>query len=51
MVTACTELRVALATVEGELRSGLVGATGALVRACVEACTKGANTPALPLAA
>ena len=48
---ACTELRVALATVEGELRSALVDATEALARACVEACTEGANTPALPLAA
>lgn len=51
VVMACTEIPVALATVEGELRSALVDATEALARACVEACTEGANTPALPLAA
>jgi aspartate racemase len=51
VMMACIEIPVALATVEGELRSALVDATEALARACVEACTKGANTPALPLAA
>ena len=51
VVMACTEIPVALATVEGELRSALVDATEALACACVEACTEGANTtPALPLA-
>jgi aspartate racemase len=51
VVMACTEIPLALATVEGELGSTLVDATEALARACVEACTEGANTPALPLAA
>ncbi len=49
VVMACTEIPVALATVEGEPRSALVDATQALARACVEACTEGASTPALPL--
>jgi hypothetical protein len=51
LVMVCTEFRVALATVKGELRSGLMGATGALARGCVEPCAEGANTPALPFAA
>ena len=51
VVMACTEIPVALATVEGELRFALVDATEALARACVEACTEGVNTSALPLAA
>ena len=50
VVMACTEIPVALATLEGELRSALVDATEALARACVEAFRAGANTPALPLA-
>ena len=50
VVMACTEIPVALATVEGELRSALVDATEALACACVEACRAGANTPALSLA-
>ncbi len=50
VVMACTGIPVALATLEGELRSALVDATEALARACVEAFRAGANTPALPLA-
>jgi aspartate racemase len=50
VVMACTEIPMALATVEGELRSALVDATEALACACVEAFRAGANTPALSLA-
>jgi aspartate racemase len=50
VMMACTELSVALATVEGELGSALVDATEALACACVEAWRAGANTPALSLA-
>ncbi|ACL57695.1 aspartate racemase [Methylobacterium nodulans ORS 2060] len=50
VVMACTEIPVALATVNGALRSVLVDATEALACACVEACTTGAADPALPLA-
>src|SRR4051812_9850291 len=51
VVMACTEIPVALAAVEGELRSTLVDATDALARACVEAHTAAAPTPVMALAA
>ncbi|GJD62844.1 aspartate/glutamate racemase family protein [Methylobacterium frigidaeris] len=38
VVMACTEIPVALATVEGPLRASLIDATEALARACVAAC-------------
>lgn len=38
VVMACTEIPVALASVEGTLRTKLVDATEALARACVRAC-------------
>ncbi|MCJ2122221.1 aspartate/glutamate racemase family protein [Methylobacterium sp. J-077] len=49
VVMACTEIPVALATVEGELRTKLVDATEALARACIRACKAEApvSTPAL----
>ena len=50
VVMACTEIPVALASVEGDLRAALVDATEALARACVHACKAEADR-ALPLAA
>lgn len=38
VVMACTEIPVALAAVEGDLRARLVDATEALARACIRAC-------------
>jgi aspartate racemase len=51
VVMACTEIPVALASAEDELRLSLVDATEALARACVKACTVSAPIPMLPLAA
>src|SRR3954451_15372421 len=51
VVMACTEIPVALASVEGELRSALVDATEALARVCVGACTERVALRAVPLAA
>ena len=50
VVMACTEIPVALASVEGELRSALVDATEALARVCVGACTERVALRAVPLA-
>jgi aspartate racemase len=47
VVMACTEIPVALAAVEGDLRARLVDATEALARACIQACA----SPALADAA
>ncbi|KQQ11771.1 hypothetical protein ASF53_16525 [Methylobacterium sp. Leaf123] len=51
VVMACTEIPVALAGVEGEMRTKLVDATEALARACVRACKAEALTPSAALAA
>ncbi|WP_019903397.1 amino acid racemase [Methylobacterium sp. 77] len=51
IVMACTEIPLALASIEGGLHPLLIDATEALARACVEACSVSAKAPALPLAA
>jgi len=51
VVMACTEIPVALASVEDGLRSALVDATDALARACVEACREKIAVPTASFAA
>jgi aspartate racemase len=51
VVMACTEIPVALASVEDGLRSALVDATEALAQACVEACMEKDTLPVARLAA
>lgn len=51
VVMACTEIPVALAAVEGELRTKLVDATEALARACVRVCKAEAPVSTSALAA
>nr|USU31165.1 amino acid racemase [Methylobacterium sp. OTU13CASTA1] len=51
IVMACTEIPVALASVEGPLGTALVDATEALARACVQVCLQDDAGPSLARAA
>ncbi|KQP42594.1 aspartate racemase [Methylobacterium sp. Leaf104] len=51
VVMACTEIPVALASVEGPLGDALLDATDALAQACVRVCMADAQVPALAIAA